>query len=87
MNYIDELEREKAHSDTMKAAAQMWMNRTQEAQRQIIALVHGAGGQIKVAPDTLYELPHLTLEIYRDFANNLVVFQTRHSRRKKGQAA
>lgn len=65
-NYIDELEREVSHGNSMKAAAEMWMARAQAAERELammrIALVHAAGGKIVVGMETMHDLPNLEVK-------------------------
>ncbi len=81
MNYIDELEREKNHADSMAAAAEMWMHRALQAEKNeahlVAALVHAAGGKIEVSLSTLTKVPNL--ELTRDHcpANMIWTFRTR----------
>lgn len=87
MNYIAELEREKAHSDGMTAAAAMWMHRAQSAERQLFEcqamLVHAAGGTIEVPRETVLILPDL--ELIRDELPER--FSMRFRVRRKSDAA
>lgn len=76
MNYIEELEREKAHSDAMSAAALMWMEKAKALERMIFALVHAAGGRINVPLETMHMLPRLELVMSEDPSNYLLEFRT-----------
>lgn len=51
MNYIDEFEREKAHSDAMTAMAAHWMERHSQLERTLAIVVHAAGGEVVVHRD------------------------------------
>lgn len=61
MNYIDELEREKAHADQMADMAQLWMDRAQWAERTLAVVVKAAGGKVVVPRDDLIDGPRLEL--------------------------
>lgn len=67
LNYIAELEREKAHSDGQTAAAQYWMSRAVKAERVLlertIALVQATGGEIIVHLSDFNMLPICELVI------------------------
>lgn len=77
MNLIDELEREKAHSDGMKAAAEMWMRKAQDAQRTIANLVLAAGGRIDVYLHQLQDIDEIDMVMEEDLANFAITFRAR----------
>lgn len=60
-NLIDELEREKSHSDHMAGMAQLWMRRAQDAERTLAIAVHAAGDKVVVYRDHLYHANDLEL--------------------------
>jgi hypothetical protein len=81
MNYIEELEREKAYAESMANAAKIWMYRARKAEQNealmIAALTHAAGGKIEVFHDTLMIAPKLEL-IHEYLPHNLSwTFRTR----------
>lgn len=61
MNYIDELEREKAHGDAMKAAAALWMHRAEQLEHTIAVLTLAAGGEIVVNLNDVEPMDRLEL--------------------------
>lgn len=81
MNLVDELEREKAHSDGMKAAAEMWMAKALQLERDMLhsrmALVEAAGGEIVLSRTALGDLPGLELIMHEEPHNNTIVLRTR----------
>jgi hypothetical protein len=58
---VDELEREVAHSDFMKAMAQHWMQRAQDAERTLAIVIHAAGGKVVVYSDHLHDARKLEM--------------------------
>lgn len=77
MNLINELESEKAHSDAMKAAAEMWMRKAQDSERTIANLVLAAGGRIDVYMHQIEDGHDIELIKETDPAKHAITFRAR----------
>jgi secreted Zn-dependent insulinase-like peptidase len=61
MNLIQELEREKAHGDTMTAAAELWMEKAKDAEHKLAIAVLAAGCEIVVRREHMEDADRIEL--------------------------
>lgn len=77
MNLINELESEKAHADSMAAAARYWMEQARQANRTLALVVESAGGHICVHHDVVERIEKMELLRYEQPHDMTFHFRTR----------
>ena len=77
MNLINELEREKAHGDSMAVAARYWMEQTRQANMTLAIVVEAAGGHVCVHRDVIKKAQKMELLRYEQFHDMTFHFRTR----------